>query len=42
MWIGSSDMGKPKNRSGNQDHDDRAVLNIVACLERVIPMIEDL
>ena len=35
-------MRKPDNRSGDQHHYHRAVLDVVACLERVIPMIEDL
>lgn len=42
MDQGSSDMRKRDNRSGNQEHYHRAVLDVVARLERVIPMIENL
>jgi len=38
----SSNSGKSNHCSGDQHHDHRAVFNIVARLERVVPMIENL
>jgi hypothetical protein len=34
-------VGEPKDRSGYQRHDYRAVVNIGGSLERVVPMIKD-
>lgn len=35
-------LGEPEDRSGDYSHDDQAVFNVVACLQRVVPEVEGL
>ena len=35
-------MGQPKTGSGDQNHDHKAVFDVVACLQRVVPEVKSL
>jgi hypothetical protein len=35
-------MGEPKTGSGDQNHDHEAVFDVAACLQGVVPEVENL